>query len=175
MNINEPAIQIHKALFLDRDGVLNVDMGYTHQLKDFALINGADDAVALAHAKGYKVFIVTNQGGIALGYFDQVALEAFHDKLLAALKVKGGVITDIAVCPHHPDSDNPMMRDCQCRKPSPKMILDLAAQHQIDLSRSIMVGDKDSDVEAGFAAGCQAFLFEGGRLDKFITPLLEVE
>jgi D-glycero-D-manno-heptose 1,7-bisphosphate phosphatase len=163
----------HKALFLDRDGVLNVDTGYPHRLDDFTLIDGADDAVVMAHGQGYKVFIVTNQGGIALEYFDWRAMMAFQDKLLSALKAKGGIITDIAICPHHPEAKDPAMRYCECRKPSPKMILDLAQQHQIDLSRSIMVGDRDSDVEAGLAAQCQAFLFRGGRLDTFIAPLLE--
>lgn len=163
---------MNKAVFFDRDGVLNVDTGYPHRIEDMILIEGAPEAIAMAHAQGYKIFIVTNQGGLALNYFDWPVLNRFNQELLARLKAQD-IITDIAICPHHPDAPDPAMRHCQCRKPSPKMIVDLADQHDIDLASSLMIGDRDSDVEAGLAAGCQAFLFEGGRLDEFIAPLLE--
>lgn len=163
---------LHKALFLDRDGVLNVDTGYPHRREDCVLIDGADRAIALAHAAGYKVFIVTNQGGIALEYFTAEDVIAFHDHLVGLLTASGGVITDIAFCPHHPKAPDPQWRDCACRKPHPGMILDLAAKHGVDLAASLMVGDRDSDLQAGEAAGCTAHLFQGGRLDDFITPLL---
>ncbi|MCE2516902.1 MAG: HAD family hydrolase [Alphaproteobacteria bacterium] len=163
---------LHKALFLDRDGVLNVDTGYPHRVEDLVMIDGADRAVAMAHAAGYKVFIVTNQGGIALNYFTEEDMTAFHDHMVSIINKGGGVITDIAFCPHHPKSPDPGLRECDCRKPQPNMILDLARRHNIDLTRSLMVGDRESDIAAGQAAGCPAHLFEGGRLDDFISPLL---
>lgn len=162
-----------KALFLDRDGVLNIDTGYTHLVEDLTMVDGAVEAVRIAHDLGYKVFIVTNQGGIGLGMYDEAAMDQFHSALLEKIHSGGGVITAIAFCPHHPEAIDQNMRDCHCRKPSPKMILKLAETHLIDLSQSLMIGDRESDVMAGEAAGCSGHLFRGGRLDDFIAPLLE--
>ena len=161
-----------KGLFLDRDGVLNVDTGYTHRVDDLTMIEGADDAILMAHQAGYKIFIVTNQGGIGLGYYTTDMMDIFHDALIDQLTAKGGEITEIAFCPHHPNAILPANQACDCRKPSPLMIQQLAKAHDIDLASSIMIGDRQSDVDAGHAAGCKAFLFAEGRLDQFLKPLL---
>ena len=161
-----------KGLFLDRDGVLNIDTGYTYLVDDLTMVEGADDAILMAHQAGYKIFIVTNQGGIGLGYYTADMMHLFHGALIDQLTAKGGTITEIAFCPHHPKAILPEHRTCDCRKPSPAMIQRLAKAHDIDLTASIMIGDRQSDVEAGHAAGCQAFLFAEGRLDQFLKPLL---
>ena len=162
-----------KAVFFDRDGVLNVDGGYTHRIEDCALIDGAADAVKLVNRHGYLAFVVTNQGGIALGLYTEDDLHVFNQTLFQKIhNASGGVITDAAFCPHHPKSENLLMQDCDCRKPSPKMILDLAQKHNIDLAQSIMIGDRDTDVEAGQSAGCRTILFNGGRLDDALKPLI---
>ncbi len=163
---------LSKAVFFDRDGVLNIDSGYPHRPDELEMIVGGDVAIRMANDAGYKVFIVTNQGGIALGLYDVQAMHHFNHLLTEKLQSKGGVVDGIAYCPHHPDALNPDDRNCLCRKPSPKMIVDLAVSHQLDLSASLMIGDRDSDVMAGEAAGCTSFLFSGGRLDEFLKPKL---
>ena len=124
---------LRPAIFLDRDGVINVDHGYPHKLKYFAFMPDAETAIKRAHHKNIPIFIVTNQGGIGLGYFDITAMRQFHDHMLAQIADAGGHITDIAYCPHHPKSPDPVMRDCDCRKPKPGMILDLA-RRQVKLA-----------------------------------------
>ena len=162
-----------KAVFFDRDGVLNIDHGYTHRVEDCALIDGAAEAVRMVNDHGYLAFVVTNQGGIALGLYSEADMQAFHQHLFQRIHdASGGVITDTRFCPHHPKSEDPSLQDCTCRKPSPKMILDLAQQHNIDLSQSVMIGDRDTDVEAGQSAGCQTVFFKGGRLDDALKPLI---
>lgn len=161
-----------RAIFLDRDGVINVDDGYTHRIEDFQLMPGAAAAIRRACAAGYHVFVVTNQGGIALGYFTEKDLQRFHDHMLAELNEEKAIITDIAFCPHHPRSPDPAMQTCTCRKPDPGMILSLAEKHSIDLANSAMIGDRETDVEAGQAAGVKAFLFDGENLDTLMQDVL---
>lgn len=146
----------HPALFLDRDGVLNVDHGYVSRKADFKLIDGVFEALHLAVARGYVLIVVTNQSGIGRGYFTQAdydALEAYIHQLFAS---EGIPLTAIYHCPHHPDAK------CDCRKPRPGMILRAAQDHGIDLPRSVMIGDKPSDAEAARAAGV-------GRIE-LVTP-----
>ena len=162
-----------KAIFFDRDGVLNIDTGYPHKVEDCTMIDGADHAIKLVNDHGFKVFIVTNQGGIGLGLFDEAALHQFHDALLAKLTAQGGVITDIAFCPHHPKAVDAAMQDCLCRKPKPGMITTLAQRHGIEPQGSIMIGDRETDVAAGHAAGCDAYLFGGGSLYDFMKPIMD--
>lgn len=135
------------ALFLDRDGVLNVDHSYVSRVADFEPVDGVFEALRLAAARGYALIVVTNQSGIGRGYFtrdDYLVLEAHIHRLFAS---EGVALTAIYHCPHHPDAG------CDCRKPRPGMILRAAREHDIDLSRSMMIGDKPSDAEAGRAAG----------------------
>lgn len=144
------------ALFLDRDGVLNVDHGYVSRAADFEPVDGVFTALRSAAARGYALIVVTNQSGICRGYFtqgDYDALEAHMRKLFAA---QGIELTAIYHCPHHPDAG------CDCRKPRPGMILRAAREHGIDLARSVMIGDKPSDAEAARAAGV-------GRIE-LVTP-----
>lgn len=162
----------NKAIFLDRDGVINVDDGYTHRLEDFALMPGAAAAIRRANEAGYKVMVVTNQGGIGLGYYSEDDMRCFHDHMQHQLAEASAVITDIAWCPHHPRAAQPENRNCSCRKPSPKMILDLAERHNIALAKSAMIGDRETDVAAGEAAGMKAYLFDGTDLDKLMRNVL---
>lgn len=135
------------ALFLDRDGVLNVDSGYVGRIADFQPMEGVFAALREAVRRGYLLIVVTNQSGIGRGYFSQAeydALEAHMERLFAA---QGARLTGIYHCPHLPGAG------CECRKPRPGMILQAAREHGIDLARSVMVGDKPSDAEAARAAG----------------------
>ncbi|NDA09150.1 MAG: HAD family hydrolase [Alphaproteobacteria bacterium] len=152
------------ALFLDRDGVINIDHGYPYRVEDFNFMPDAAEAIKFAHESGIPIFVVTNQGGIGLGYFDEAAVHRFHAHMLDCISTKGGQIMDIAFCSHHPNAIDPAMRDCSCRKPKPGMIFDLASRHQIDLNRSVMIGDRDTDMAAANAAGCHGLLYSGGSL-----------
>ena len=162
------------AVFLDRDQTLNVDHGYTHLVDDFAWMPGAAAALALFHRHGIACFIVTNQGGIGREFFTAAQMQAFNDHLVAQTALAGGHIMDIAHCPHHPDAPTSAMRTpCSCRKPAPGMLLKLAAKWNVDLAGSVMIGDRDSDVEAGRAAGCHAYLFDGTDLAVLARQVID--
>ena len=153
------------AVFLDRDNTLNVDDGHTWRIEDFAWVSGAPEALAIWHRAGIACFVVTNQGGIGKGLYSTAQMQAFNSHLCAEAARAGGLITDIAFCPHHPDAVSAALRaPSNRRKPEPGMILELAERWNIDLSASVMIGDRDSDVAAGRAAGCHAYLFDGSDL-----------
>ena len=147
------------AVFLDRDDTILIDTGYMYKLDDFAWRKGVQDSLKLFYKIGLPIFVITNQGGIGRGFFTEAQMHAFHDKLLAEARILGVEIKDIAFCPHHPLAVSEELRTpCRCRKPKPGMILALAEKWQIDLRRSLVIGDKLSDIEAGQAAGCASFL-----------------
>lgn len=137
----------NKAVFLDRDGVINDHVRYVNTPDDLILFPGVGKAIKRLNDAGYKVFVVTNQGGVGLGFMQEEHLHAVHDKLERELKRDGAVLDEIAYCPHKPKAG------CACRKPEAKMILDLASNHQVDLAQSYMVGDRETDVLAGQKAG----------------------
>jgi D-glycero-D-manno-heptose 1,7-bisphosphate phosphatase len=161
------------ALFLDRDGVLNVDHGYVGAPDRWEWIDGALEAVAAAGARGWHVFVVTNQSGIARGYYDAAAMHALHNWAEGELLKAGGAVDDWRHCPYHEEATiERWRRASDWRKPRPGMILDLMRAWRPDASRSLMVGDSPTDVEAAEAAGLRGLLFPGGRLDDFIEAAL---
>lgn len=139
-----------RAAFLDRDGVLNEDRGYVHRPEDFVLLPGVPAGLARLQRLGYALIVITNQSGIGRGYFDEAALAILHDTLRARLAATHVEITGIYHCPHAPQDD------CDCRKPAPGLIRRAVAEHDIDVARSILIGDKASDLAAGRAAGVGA-------------------
>ena len=142
------------AAFLDRDGVINEDRGYVHRWEDFAFVPGAVEGMRRLQAAGYALVVVTNQSGIARGYYDEAALERLHDMLRAALAEQGVSLAAIEYCPHLPQAEVARHAlECDCRKPAPGMILRAARALDLDLARSVLFGDKPSDVEAGTRAG----------------------
>ena len=161
------------AIFLDRDDTLIHDHGYIFEIEKFTWIDGAGAALKRFHDANIPVFIVTNQGGIGRGVFSEDQMHQFNDHLIAAASDAGGFITDIAFCPHHPLSPNPAYASlCRCRKPKPGLLFDLAQKWQIDLATSVMIGDRDSDIEAGKRAGMQAYLFAENNLDDLAKKVM---
>ena len=163
-----------RAVFFDRDNTLTKDDGYCHKIADFAWIDGAPEALARLARAQVPVFIVTNQGGIGKGIFTTQQMHDFNNHLQAQAKLAGGKIHDIAFCPHHPQALNDEDRLCSCRKPQAGMIKALAQKWDIMLANSVMIGDRDSDVLAGEAAGCHSYLFDPKtNLDALVKTILE--
>lgn len=148
-----------KAVFFDRDGTLIKDVSYLASIEDIQLIPQAVSFVRLCAASGYKIFIVTNQSGIARGHFSSDFVEETHAVLASQLKNEGVVVDKFYYCPHHPTESviQSLKIDCSCRKPAPGMLLQAAIEFNLDLGKSMMFGDKDSDLQAGVAAGCRSF------------------
>ena len=139
----------NKAVFLDRDGVLNQEMGdYVCRLEDFHILNNFD-ALKTLQDKGYMLLVATNQGGLAKGWYTEDDLAEMHWHLKEAYKAHGVEFTDIFYCPHHPNFTG----DCDCRKPKPGLLLQGIEKYNIDPSKSYFIGDRERDVEAGTAAG----------------------
>jgi D-glycero-D-manno-heptose 1,7-bisphosphate phosphatase len=162
-----------RALFLDRDGVLNQDVGYVGSVDRLTLIDGAVPAVRRANAAGYRVFVVTNQSGVARGYFTEDDVRSLHAWMGAQFAEQGARIEAFRYCPHHPEGIvTAYAQVCDCRKPAPGLFRALIGEYGIDPARSLMIGDGDRDLAAARAVGIPAHLFEGGNLDAFLAPLL---
>jgi D-glycero-D-manno-heptose 1,7-bisphosphate phosphatase len=161
------------AVFFDRDGVLNEDDGYAFEPSKIRWIKGAREAVRAVNQAGYLAFVVTNQSGVARGFYGEHQVRALHEWMAGQLADAGAHIDEFAYCPHHPEGTVAEYRQtCSCRKPQPGMITELAKRHSVDIRRSIMIGDKQSDLEAASAAGVTGYLFRGPDLKVFVTPLL---
>lgn len=156
---------IRRALFLDRDGVLNIDHGYVGTPDRFEWSPGALAALRRAKAAGWRVFVVTNQSGIARGYYTAAGAEALHAWIVAQARAAGATIDDWRYCPHGPEDG------CACRKPNPGMFESLIEAWDVDPAHSLAIGDKATDLEAAAAAGIPARLFPGGNLEEFMATL----
>jgi len=151
------------AVFLDRDGTINVEKDYLYRVEDFEFIPGAVEAIRRLKLAGFLVVVVTNQSGVARGYYDLAAVERLHQHLQDELGRVGAAIDGFYVCPHHPTSGlGDYRRDCDCRKGAPGMLLQAAGELGLDLDRSYMVGDKLADIEAAVRAGCKPLLVRTG-------------
>lgn len=153
-----------KAIFLDRDGVLNKELNdYICQLADFHPLLYQIEALKKLHDEGYLLIIITNQGGIAQGRYSVSTLDQMHEILFEAFKQAGAPITKAYYCPHHPTVSEP----CTCRKPQPGMILEAIAIYNIDPKQSIMIGDKLRDIEAAAAAGVRGMLIAPDEIIRY--------
>lgn len=143
---------MNKAIFLDRDGTLNVDHGYVHQIDDFQFIEGSIEALQELKNMGYLLVLVTNQSGIARGYFSEDQFLSLTEWMDWSLADRGVDLDGIYYCPHHPEGQGEFKQDCDCRKPKAGMLLQAIKELNIDPEQSFMVGDKIEDLQAGFAA-----------------------
>jgi D,D-heptose 1,7-bisphosphate phosphatase len=157
------------AAFLDRDGVLNVDHGYVARREDFQWVDGAREAIKTLNDAGYYVFVVTNQSGIARGLYTEEQMHALHTHMKDGLAEIGAHIDDLRYSPFHPEGEvERYRRVSDWRKPGPGMILDLLAHWPVERERSVVIGDKDRDMEAAKAAGIRGLMFRGGDLEEFV-------
>lgn len=156
-----------KAIFLDRDGTINKYVGFLRKEEEFELMDGVAEAVKKINQSGYLAVVVTNQPVIARGEVTFEELEKIHNKMETLLGIEGAYLDGIYFCPHHPHSGyegevKKLKIDCDCRKPKPGMLLKAAEDLNIDLSQSYMIGDSESDIGAGKAAGCKTVLLNTG-------------
>jgi D-glycero-D-manno-heptose 1,7-bisphosphate phosphatase len=153
-----------RAVFLDKDGTLIEDIPYNVDPDRIQLCEGAIDAVRSLHAANYPLFVITNQAGVAHGYFAERALQAVEQRLRELLAAVGVPLSGFYYCPHHPDGREPDYAiACQCRKPQPGLLFRAADEHHLDLAQSWFIGDILNDVEAGRAAACRTILIDNGN------------
>jgi len=161
---------VRRAVFLDRDGTINEEKDYLWRIEDFAFIPGAPEAIRRLREAGFLVVVVTNQSGVARGYFSQADVERLHEHIQRELAKIGTAVDAFYLCPHHPEKGQGELKiDCDCRKGRPGMLLQAATEHGIDLAASWMIGDKRADLEAGRAAGCRSLLVRTGYGEKELT------
>lgn len=161
-----------KAAFFDRDGVLNVDKSYLYKIEDLEWIDGAEEALAYLTKKGYTVFVVTNQSGIARGYYTVDDMNKLHEFMAQQVAAAGGKIEKFYYCPHLPEGKIAEYAvECDCRKPKPGLILRAFEEYDIDKEAAFLIGDKTRDVESAEAAGIKGYLFEGGSLLDFVKEI----
>ncbi len=154
---------LKRAVFLDRDGTINVEKEYLHLPEDFEFIPGVPEAIRLLRTAGFRVIVATNQSGVARGYYDEQAVAALHRHLDRELARYDTAVDAYYFCPHHPvEGIGAYRTECDCRKPLPGMLLRAARDFGLDLGGSYIVGDKLADVEAGLAAGCRPVLVKTG-------------
>ncbi len=154
---------MNRAVFLDRDGTINEEVGYLKSLDMLKLIPGVGAAIKRLNNAGFKVVIITNQSGVARGYFPESLVEAAHDLLMTLLRAEGAVIDGIYYCPHHPTAGSSKYTVvCDCRKPATGLLDRATRDLDIDLASSFMVGDKWIDVELGHRAGARSILVRSG-------------
>lgn len=158
------------AVFLDRDGTINVEAGYIHDLANMHLMPGAAAAIKRLNDMGVPAILATNQSGPARGYYPESWVLTLNGHVASLLEAEGARLDDMFYCPHLPDGTVPeYTMDCRCRKPETGMLEDAAAKHGLDLGASYMIGDKATDVEVGQRAGCRTVLLRSGFGERVIS------
>jgi len=164
------------AVFLDRDGTINEEIGYMDRMERLRLIPGAVEAIRLINASGMKTVVVTNQSGVARGIFTESFVAEIHARLREMLRAEGALIDAFYFCPHHPtEGQGAYLKTCGCRKPAPGLLLQAAAELHLDPARSYMVGDTLKDIEAGARAGVQGILVRTGFGEEAAAELGPLE
>ena len=158
------------AIFLDRDGTINYDPGYIKDPDEVRLLEGVSQGIRkLKEGFGFKIIVISNQAGISRGLMTIKDVEAVNSKINELLKLNGTSVDAFYFCPYHPEFDPP--EKTKCRKPSPFMIFKASEEHKLDLNKSYMIGDKASDIEAGYNANIKTILILGSQSDDEISIL----
>lgn len=157
------------AIFLDRDGTINVEKDYLIDPAEFEFLPGVPEALFRLQQAGYSLVVVSNQSGVGRGYFSAADVGRLHRHMCHLLRGYGIELAGIYFCPHHPSAaKGQYLLDCDCRKGRPGMLLQAAKELGIDLRLSYMIGDKDADLQAGKAAGCQSVLVRTGYGERYV-------
>jgi D-glycero-D-manno-heptose 1,7-bisphosphate phosphatase len=155
-----------KALFLDRDGIINIDKGYIHKSEDVEFVEGIFDLLKFAMSQGFEFIVVTNQAGVARGMYAESDVLNIHEFMSEKLKEEGITVKEFFHCPHHPEFSG----ECDCRKPEPGMLLAAKEKYGINMSESLIIGDKRSDVQAGKNAGLGKCILVSSRYEASDVP-----
>ena len=152
-----------KAVFIDRDGTINEERQYVGKIEDFELIPGSLEALKLLTENGIKIYIITNQAGIAKGFFTIKQFHRLTEHMINLFKNEGIEIEKVLYCPHHPDGIvAEYAKDCLCRKPNTKLLKDVIEENNYQMDEIVLIGDKNTDIEAGKRLGIRTFLVETG-------------
>jgi D-glycero-D-manno-heptose 1,7-bisphosphate phosphatase len=145
---------LNRAAFLDRDGVINVDTGYVHRIEDVEFVEGVFDLCHWLVQRDFCLIVVTNQAGVARGFYTERDVQQLHAWMASQFALRGIALKRFYYCPHHPEQGRPPYNvACPCRKPAPGMLLRAQQDCNLDLARSLLIGDRESDIEAGRTAG----------------------
>ena len=169
---------MNRAIFFDRDGVLNEEVGYLFEIEKYRRVAGAAEAVKFFNARNYFVIVVTNQSGVARGFYTEDAIKNLHDFMRDDCRKSGATIDAFYYCPHHPEGIVERYKKvCDCRKPEPGLILRACKDFEINPADSFLIGDSERDIESGRRAGLQKnFLFPGGNLFEYVkTNFKQIE
>lgn len=164
---------LNRAVFLDRDGVIIADTGYIDSIKRVFFLPGVAEGLKKLQEKGFMLVIITNQSGVARGFFSEQTLKGINKNILDRLKIQGVEIEKVYYCPHHPEGKiKEYTLQCDCRKPLPGMILQAARELNIDLGASFLIGDSERDILAGQSAGCKTILLKNPKkeLNSSVKP-----
>lgn len=162
----------NKAVFFDRDGTLNVDIHYLHRPEDFIWMPDAREAIKYVNDHGYLAILVTNQSGVARGYYPESDVRRVYDWMNEQLAALGAHLDALYYCPHHPDGKLPEYTCvCDCRKPSPKLVNEACAKYDIDKTQSYFVGDTDTDMKCAENAGLTGLRYPGGSLLELVQNI----
>ena len=165
---------MNKAVFFDRDGTLNEEVHYLHKIEDFKWIEGAIDAIKYCNDNGYLAIVITNQSGVARGYYPESDIMKLYDWMNDDLAKHGARLDGIYYCPHHPTGKvREYAIDCDCRKPKPGMLFKAKQDYDIDLENSFLVGDGARDVECAEAAGVKGIRYRGDNLCQTLLECIE--
>jgi histidinol-phosphate phosphatase family protein len=163
----------NSAVFMDRDGTINEEVSFLSRMEQLRLYPQTCEAIRLINAAKMKAVVVTNQSGIARGYFTEDFVRSVHERINELLRAEGAHIDGFYVCPHHPIYGNGIYKQhCECRKPKPGMLLQAAAEMNLDLSHSYMIGDMLKDIEAGKKAGARGVLVLSGYGPDTVRPYM---
>lgn len=164
---------IQRAVFLDRDGTINVDTGYVHTVEEFEFLPQAIEAIKLLNDNGFLVIVVTNQAGVARGYYTEADVIELHQFINRELQKQGAYIDAFYICPHHPtEGIGEYRKSCECRKPGSQMVVDAGKDFNVDLHASWIIGDKISDIFAGAQVGCTGILITNQRDERIDVDYL---
>ncbi|WP_231037557.1 D-glycero-alpha-D-manno-heptose-1,7-bisphosphate 7-phosphatase [Pectinatus frisingensis] len=164
---------MNKAVFFDRDGVLNRDIGYLYRIEDFHWIKGAIESIKKFNERNYYTFVVTNQSGVARGYYTEQDIKILHNWINTQLTKYGAHIDEFFYCPHYEYGIiKRYSHFCECRKPNPKMIDDACKKYYLNKKMSLLIGDRDSDIICAKNAGIKGYKFVGNDLFDFINNII---
>ncbi|MDB4470695.1 D-glycero-beta-D-manno-heptose 1,7-bisphosphate 7-phosphatase [Deltaproteobacteria bacterium] len=168
------SVNLRPAVFLDRDGTINVEKDYLIDPAEFDFIPGVPAALKKLQDAGYLLVVVSNQSGVARGYFSEEQVDKLHQHMVAMLTEAGVSLDGIYFCPHHPSAGlGDYLQNCNCRKGKPGMLQRAAVELDIDLQKSYMVGDKVADIQAGHAVGCKTILVCTGYGQNFVRDAMQ--